>query len=57
MKYEWNGREFTKERDEPLPEFLNTVEKRRETRRTKFFDLFDRMVSLQADYRMRLIHP
>ena len=45
LEYEWNGREFTKERDEPLPEFANTVGKRREVRRMSYYDLFDRKIS------------
>ena len=41
LEYEWNGHEFSGERHRPLLEFMNMVEKRRETRRNKFFALFD----------------
>ena len=29
LEYEWNGHEFGEKRSRPLPEFMNTVEKRR----------------------------
>ena len=45
LEYEWNGHEFCDKRGRPLPEFMNTVEKRREARRNKFFALFDRKVA------------
>ena len=45
LEYEWNGHEFCDKRSRPLPEFMNTVEKRREMRRIKFFALFDRKVA------------
>ena len=45
LEYEWNGHEFSDKHRRPLPEFMNTVEKRRETRRNKFFALFDRKVA------------
>ena len=44
LEYEWNGHEFGEKRKQSLSEFMNTVEKRRETRRNKFFALFDRKV-------------
>ena len=45
LEYEWNGHEFGDKRGRPLPEFMNTVEKRREARRNKFFARFDRKVT------------
>ena len=45
LEYEWNGREFDKKRKQPLPEFMNMVEKRREVWRNKFFTMFDLKVS------------
>ena len=45
LEYEWNGHEFGDKRSRPLPEFMYTVEKRRETRRIKFFARFDRKVA------------
>ena len=45
LEYEWNGHEFGDKRGRPLPEFMNTVEKRREARRSKFFARFDRKVA------------
>ena len=45
LEYEWNGLEFGDKRSRPLPEFMNTVEKRREARRNKFFARFDRKVA------------
>ena len=44
LENEWNGHEFGEKRKQSLSEFMNTVEKRRETRRNKFFALFDRKV-------------
>ena len=41
LEYEWNGHEFGEKRKQPLPEFMNTVKKRRQTRRNKFFTPFD----------------
>ena len=38
LEYEWNGHEFGDKRGRPLPEFMNTVEKRREARRNKAFE-------------------
>ena len=32
IEYEWNGHEFGSKQQQSLPEFMNTVEKRRETR-------------------------
>ena len=43
LEYEWIVHEFGKRRQ--LPEFMNTVKKRRETWRNKFFTLFDCKVS------------
>ena len=40
LEYEWNGHEFCDKRGRPLPEFMNTVEKRREARRNKAFARF-----------------
>ena len=37
LEYEWNRHEFGEKRKQPLSEFMNTVEKRRETKRIKFF--------------------
>ena len=31
LEYEWNDHGFGKKRKQPLPEFMNTVEKRRQT--------------------------
>ena len=45
LEYEWNGLEFGDKRSRPLPEFMNTVEKRHEARRNKFFARFDRKVT------------
>ena len=45
LEYEWNRHEFSDKRRRPLPEFMNTVEKRRQARRNKFFALFDRKVA------------
>ena len=45
LEYEWNRHEFGDKRSRPLPEFMNTVEKRRQARRNKFFVLFDRNVA------------
>ena len=45
LEYEWNGHEFGDKRSRLLPEFMNTVEKRREMRRNKFFARFDRKVA------------
>ena len=45
LEYEWNGHEFGDKRGRPLPEFMNTVEKRREARRNKAFARFDRKVA------------
>ena len=45
LEYEWNGHEFGDKRSRPLPEFMNTVEKRHEARRNKFFARFDRKVT------------
>ena len=45
LEYEWNGREFGDKRGRPLAEFMSTVEKRREARRSKFFARFDRKVA------------
>ena len=44
LEYEWNEHEFSDKHRRPLPEFMNTVKKRRQTRRNKFFALFDRKV-------------
>ena len=44
-QYEWNGHEFGEKRQRHLPGYLNTVEKRREMRRNKAFERFDRKVS------------
>ena len=43
--YEWNGHEFGQKRQRHLHAYLNTVEKRREMRRNKAFERFDRKVS------------
>ena len=43
--YEWDGHEFGEKRQRHLPGYLNTVEKRREMRRNKAFERFDRKVS------------
>ena len=43
--YEWDGHEFGEKRQRPFPGYLNTVEKRREMRRNKAFERFDRKVS------------
>ena len=45
LKYEWNEYEFGKKRKQSLPEFMNTVEKRREDRQNKFFTLFNHKVA------------
>ena len=45
LEYEWNGHEFGDKRSRPLPKFINTMEKRRQARRNKFFALFDRKVA------------
>ena len=45
LEYEWNGHEFGEKRQRHLPAYLNTVEKRREMRRNKAFERFDRKVS------------
>ena len=45
LEYKWNEHEFGLKRKQPLPEFMNTVEKRRQTRRNKFFAIFDRKVA------------
>ena len=45
LEYEWNGHEFSDKRRRPLPEFMNTMEKRREARRNKFFSMFDLKVA------------
>ena len=45
LEYEWNGHEFGEKQKQPLPEFMITVEKRRQARRNKFFARFDRKVS------------
>ena len=45
LEYEWNGHGFGDKRGRPLPEFMNTVEKRREMRRNKAFARFDRKVA------------
>ena len=45
LEYEWNGHEFGKKRKQSLPEFMNTVEKRREVQRNKFFTMFDHKVA------------
>ena len=42
LEYEWNGHEFGEKRQRRLPDYLNTVEKRR---RNKFFARFDRKVA------------
>ena len=44
-QYEWNGHEFGEKRQRHLPGYLNTVEKRREMRRNKAYERFDRKVS------------
>ena len=31
LEYEWNGHKFGEKRSRPLPEFMNTVEKRHQT--------------------------
>ena len=41
LEYEWNGHEFGEKRKQPLPEFMNTVKKRRQTRQNKFFTPLD----------------
>ena len=41
LEYEWNGHEFSGKRSRSLPEFMNTVEKRRRNR----FARFDRKVA------------
>ena len=41
LEYEWNGHEFGEKRSRPLPEFMNTVEKRRRNK----FARFDRKVT------------
>ena len=43
--YEWNRHEFGEKRQRHLPGYLNAVEKRREMRRNKAFERFDRKVS------------
>ena len=45
LEYEWNRHEFGKNRKQSLSEFINTVEKRRQTRRSKFFTMFDRKIA------------
>ena len=45
IEYEWNDHEFGKRRKQSLPEFMNMLEKRRETRRNKFYAMFDRKVA------------
>ena len=45
LEYEWNGHEFGEKRQRHLPAYLNTVEKRREMRRNKVFERFDRKVA------------
>ena len=45
LEYEWNGHEFGDKQGLPLPEFMSTVEKRREARHSKFFARFDRKVA------------
>ena len=45
LEYEWNGHEFGEKRNQPLLKFINTVEKRRETRQNKFFTMFDSKIS------------
>ena len=45
LEYEWNGHEFGEKRKRHLPAYLNTVEKRREMRRNKVFERFDRKVA------------
>ena len=45
LEYKWNGHEFGKKRKQSFPEFMNTVEKRWEVRRNKFFTMFDHKVS------------
>ena len=45
LEYEWNGHEFGDKRQRHLPGYLNTVEKRREMRRNKAYERFDRKVS------------
>ena len=45
LKYDWNGHEFGERRRRQLPKSMNTVEKRRQTRRNNFFTLFDRKVA------------
>ena len=45
LEYEWNRHEFGKNRKQSFSEFINTVEKRRQTRRSKFFTMFDRKIA------------
>ena len=45
LEYEWTGQEFEMKRKQPLPESMNTMEKRREARRNKAFARFDRKVA------------
>ena len=45
LEYEWDGHEFGEKRHRRLPTYLNTVEKRRELRRNKAYERFDRKVS------------
>ena len=45
LEYEWNEHEFGLKRKQPLPEFMNTMEKRRQARQNKFFAIFDRKVA------------
>ena len=45
LEYEWDGHKFGEKRQRHLPGYLNTVEKRREMRRNKAYERFDRKVS------------
>ena len=45
LEYEWNGHVFGKKRKQLVSDFRNTVEKRQEVRRNKFFTIFYRKVA------------
>ena len=48
LEYEWKDHEFGEKLKQSLPKFMNTVEKRREIRRNKFFAMFDHKAQKDA---------
>ena len=45
LEYEWNRHEFGSKRKQPLPEFINTMKRRKVTQQNNFFAMFDRKVA------------